>query len=293
MTSKGGGGQGPGGGTGTIFTVDGNGNNHQMKYNFPVVLNGRFPQNSLLYGSDQNFYGTTYFGGVFDKGSIFKYNPFTFTFSKLADFDETNTGSFMSGNLIETNNCLYGLNGGGGSSSTGVIFKYNLVTNSLIKILDLDTVGQIGAGSFLKGIDGNLYTTLKVGGSYFAGTLIKVNPNTDIVTKLFNFKDTLHGSQLNGDLIQASNGKLYGTANNGGLYNEGTLFEYVFVTGVVTKLVDFDASVSKGGRPYGGLIEVSPNILYGIVPAYGQNGDGLIFEYNILTSTFTKKYDFN
>ncbi len=41
-------------------------------HSFSVFPNGSYPQAGLVQGSDGNFYGTTYFGGTYDSGTVFK-----------------------------------------------------------------------------------------------------------------------------------------------------------------------------------------------------------------------------
>lgn len=95
-------------------------------------------------------------------------------------------------------------------------------------------------------------------------------------------------------MLQASNGKLYGLTSAGGTGAVGTLFEYDAITNAFIKRVDFtgNAGVNPGGAPYGSLVQYSGNgKLYGLTKQGGANAQGVIFEFDPTTNTYTKKID--
>ena len=95
-----------------------------------------------------------------------------------------------------------------------------------------------------------------------------------------------------GDLLQVG-GKLYGMTLEGGTIGDGVLFSYTIVGNTYTDLENFDNNTApKGAYPYSDVINVS-GILYGMTEDGGANNDGVIFSYNIGTSTYTDLYDFN
>ena len=100
------------------------------------------------------------------------------------------------------------------------------------------------------------------------------------------------GANPYGDLMQTSDGKLYGMTSHGGTNNEGTLFQYDPSTSTLTKQLDF-AGVSNGDGPYGSLILSSNGKLYAMTQFGGTNNYGVLFEYDPATSTYTKKSDFD
>jgi uncharacterized repeat protein (TIGR03803 family) len=70
-----------GGGTagdGTIYEVSTDGFSYAVLHNFgdgSIPNDGQNPNENLLLGSDNNFYGTTSQGGSAGKGTIFKVSP--------------------------------------------------------------------------------------------------------------------------------------------------------------------------------------------------------------------------
>jgi uncharacterized repeat protein (TIGR03803 family) len=71
------------------------------------------------------------------------------------------------------------------------------------------------------------------------------------------------------------NGVFYGTTEDGGAYNEGSVFE-ITATGTESVLYSFSGG-ADGGVPFASLIDVN-GIFYGTTSAGGANGDGTVFE---------------
>jgi uncharacterized repeat protein (TIGR03803 family) len=75
-------------------------------------------------------------------------------------------------------------------------------------------------------------------------------------------------------------GNLYGTANRGGTYGWGTVFQLVPSGSgwVENTLYDFTGQGSDGCNPGGGLIFDQSGNLYGATPWCGAYGYGMVFE---------------
>ena len=81
------------------------------------------------------------------------------------------------------------------------------------------------------------------------------------------------GSGVNSDgaipfagLVKGSDGNLYGTTTNGGLYNNGTVFKVSLSSGVASwagVVYSFGASSRDGAGPFGGLIQGPDGAFYG------------------------------
>ena len=56
-----------------------------------------------------------------------------------------------------------------------------------------------------------------------------------MLTSLYSFK-TSDGSNPNSGLVQGNDGKFYGTTNNGGANNDGTVFKFELTTYTLTVL---------------------------------------------------------
>jgi uncharacterized repeat protein (TIGR03803 family) len=89
-------------------------------------------------------------------------------------------------------------------------------------------------------------------------------------------------------LVQATNGNFYGTTDNGGAYNYGTVFE-VTPTGTLSTLHSFD--YTGGATPNVALVASNGNF-YGTTWEGGADGDGTIFQITP-AGTLTTLQSFN
>ena len=97
---------------------------------------------------------------------------------------------------------------------------------------------------------------------------------------------------LNGTLLHAIDGKLYGMTQNGGLNGFGVLFQYDPATHTYSKKFDFD-NTNSGSSAFGSLMQASDGMIYGFTSAGGLYSGGVLFQYNPITDVYTKKIDFD
>jgi uncharacterized repeat protein (TIGR03803 family) len=108
-------------------------------------------------------------------------------------------------------------------------------------------------------------------------------------TLLYAFSDP-HGAGPNSPLIQATDGSLYGTTPNGGIYGMGSIFR-ITTTGVFTLLYSFNSP--DGAYPAAGLLQATNGMLYGTTEfGGGSTGSGTIFQSD-LTGALTTLYSFS
>jgi len=291
MTSK--------GGTinwGTLFEFDPSTNTFTKKVDFAGgVASGMFPSGKLMQASNGKLYGMTSKGGTYNLGVIFEFDPATSTFTKKMDFNGTVNGSYPHGALMQASDGkLYGMASYGGSATTkGVLFQYDIATSTYTKKIDFTGTanGRAPYGELIQGTDGKLYGMTQLGGANDKGTLFQFDPITNAYTKKIDFDGTTNGLNPWGSLMQASNGMMYGLTSGGGISGVGVLFEYNPTTSGLNKIMDFSV-VPHGSSPRGTLMQASDGMLYGMVWGGGIYTKGVLFQYNISTSTFTKKIDF-
>src|SRR5436853_7794273 len=106
-------------------------------------------------------------------------------------------------------------------------------------------------------------------GSYGARTIFSYDANTAVFAILKDF-DGINGGSPVGSLIQASDGKLYGTTSRGGRGDYGVIFLYDPAISAYTKLIDFNRT--NGAEPHGSLLQASDRKLYGMT-IYGRSGE--------------------
>src|SRR5271157_2034063 len=83
----------------------------------------------------------------------------------------------------------------------------------------------VNYGQLAQGLDGNLYGTTDDEGDYILGTIFVVSPDGTSQSDLWSF-DGPTGEYPNAGLTLASDGNFYGTAFNGGVFTNGTLYRF-------------------------------------------------------------------
>ncbi len=238
-----------------------------------VSNRGRYPQASLVKGSDSNFYGTTRFGGADDIGTVFKLTQ-EGVLTTLVEFTgngATNKGSNPVTPLVQgSDGNFYGATAVGGANNSGTIFKMTQV-GALTTLVEFTSNGTTNKGrspsaALIQTSDGSFYGTTAAGGANDAGTVFKMTP-TGALTTLVQFTD--NGASNKGKapvaaLVLASGGSFYGTTALGGTNGFGTVFK-VTPDGILTTLVHFtnNGASNKGRSPYAGLVQGSDGNFYG------------------------------
>ena len=85
--------------------------------------------------------------------------------------------------------------------------------------------------------------------------------------------------------------QLWGMTLYGGTDDNGVLFQYSPATATYTKKIDFSRPNERW--PYGSLIRASDGKFYGMTKNGGTTDDGVLFQYDPATSTYTKKVEFD
>ena len=251
------------------------------------MTDGAYPYGALVQGLDGNFYGTTWegareicWGGC---GAIFKITP-AGTFTTVHEFVGTDGSWPQSGLTLATNGNFYGVTMGSEPPETTI---YEITPEGSFSTLYSSYFGLGGSGTELPidqplmqdTIDGNFYGTMPYAGRGVkgscggCGTVFKITPGGTL-TVLYNFCNLKHcGDGFNpaAQLVQASNGVLYGTTSNGGpdigvAAIAGTVFK-IGTEGALNVLYQFN-SITEGWNPMAGLTLGTDGNFYGTT----QNG---------------------
>ena len=134
----------------------------------------------------------------------------------------------------------------------------------------------------------SLFSPAFIGGATNAGTLLKINADGSGITKFYDFNE-FTGSGPMGSVIQASDGKLYGTCINGGTDSSCVIYNWDTTTQTYTNCWSFD--IVHGDFPMSGMILGPGGILYGAASAGGPANAGVIYSYNTTTQTYTDLYE--
>jgi uncharacterized repeat protein (TIGR03803 family) len=222
-------------GSGVVFRMDVGGSNFVVLHSLASV-DGIFPQAALMEGTNGALYGTTYQGGQFHFGTVFRIDKSGGNFSVVHPFaGGTNDGSLAFANLITASNGrLYGTTSGGGQFGGGVIFGMDYNGSNYIVLHHFAASsgpdGNEPYGALAQGPDGALYGTTSFGGTQQKGTIFQINPDGSGYMVLVNFSGAI-GANPFGGLIIGSDGAFYGTASAAGPLGRGSVFR---LTGVST-----------------------------------------------------------
>ncbi len=187
---------------------------------------GANPVGQLVQGSDGNFYGVTYYGGLLCN----KLNGCGIVFKVTPDGVETILHQFsgLDGNpngLIQgSDGNFYGTTSGS-TTSSGTVFRVTAEgVETILYVFNLLN-GPDGASPqapLTQGSDGNFYGTTNLGGKNDGGTMFQVTP-AGVVTVLYSFPPAGNGPDTN--LVQGSDGNFYGASYYGGAHDKGYFFK--------------------------------------------------------------------
>lgn len=238
---------------------------------------GANPVSGLIQASDGSFYGTTMNGGAQGSGTVFRLTP-AGSEAVLWSFGGTGDGAYPQAGLMQASDGnFYGTTKG--ALDNGAVYR---LTPAGVETV-LWTFGGTGDGfwpfaGLIQASDGNFYGTTEMGGANNAGTVFKVTP-AGVETVLWSFGGGNDGVNPWAKLIQASDGNFYGTTEEGGVNNTGTIFKLT-PSGVETVLHSFGSNdTSDGVQPFAGLIQASDGTFYGTTIGAGANFAGTVFKY--------------
>ena len=265
-------------GSGTVFTLTPSGAYTRLHlFADPISLlpttniDGAQPTASLLLASDGFLYGSTTSGGANGNGTIFKIatdgsgfavlHTFSATTALNSDGHAVNSDGIPSQTrLLQANNGdLYGTTTSGGENGTGAIFRLHRDGSGFAVIWTFD-----------------------------------VSPITDITT--VTLKTNATGAYPASGLLQASDGRLYGTTTQQGAIGYGNVYRIADDGSEFTVLHSFD--LTNGGNPSGELIVAHDGTIVGTTTAGATQSDGVtagsgtLYSMSLDGTTFNTLYVF-
>lgn len=187
---------------------------------------------------------------------------FAQTFTLLHDFASSPDGnSSFAGLIRNAQGNLFGTTCCGGTFGFGTVFKTNGAgKETVLYSFAGPPDGAFPHGALIGDAAGNLYGTTSEGGTSNFGTVFKVDP-TGHETVLYNFVGNGDGKEPLGRLTMDAAGNLYGTTQQGGAADCGTVFK-LDSTGNETVLYTF-AGGNDGCFPEAGVVRDGAGNLYG------------------------------
>lgn len=266
---------------------------------------GTGPHSSPMQASDGNFYGAAFTDGLNNDGTLYMLTP-SGQETILHTFNVSVDGAGPGATPIEASDGnLYGTTtqsgiqfGGqwGEVNYGGSIYKYNFQTGAFTTLYTFTKNTQAFTGGGPSGViddgKGILYGAASLDGVNGMGSVWSFNYLTNTFTTLYSFTGSADGLNPGSNLVLASDGKLYGTAQKGGANGNGAVFALNTDGSNFTVIHSFTAA-SDGADP-GSLIQYPDGNLYGSTLSGGPNGGGVFFQIvpNGANSTFNIIYQF-
>jgi uncharacterized repeat protein (TIGR03803 family) len=122
--------------------------------------------------------------------------------------------------------------------------------------------------------NGALYGTTQNGGTNGLGTIFQLGPDGTPVPA-YSLSGSHDGANPFASLTQGADGNFYGTAFQGGAFDNGTIFK-ITPAGAFTNLISLN--ITNGDLPYAGLILAADGNYYGATYQGGASGRGTIFK---------------
>jgi len=178
---------------GAVFRISPSGSETNL-YSFPGSLNdGVTPEGGLVPGSDGNFYGTTYSGGMYSSGTVFQITrsgseTYLYAFGGVAS-DGANP---IAGLVQGSDGNFYGTTQFGGTNACqcGTVFRIstNAFYTRLYSFVGSPNDGANPQAGLVQGSDGNFYGTTEKGGTNNDGTVFRffvpLNPPANQISRI-------------------------------------------------------------------------------------------------------------
>jgi uncharacterized repeat protein (TIGR03803 family) len=284
-------------GCGTVFEITPSGKLTTL-YSFcpqSGCADGSNPYAGLIQATNGYLYGTTFFGGAYGVGTVFKVTP-KGKLTTLYNFPAGSDAANPEGALVQaTDGDFYGTSSDGGAddcyegSACGTVFKITPKGKATTLFgFPEGTDGAVPVAGLIQANDGNFYGTASLGGAndscdygFGCGTVFKITSKGNL-TVLYNFcsqTNCTDGANPVASLVQSTDGDFYGMAPAGGANGYGTVFK-ITRSGKLTTLYSFcsQTNCTDGANPAAALIQATDGNFYGTTSLGGANGGGTIFK---------------
>jgi uncharacterized repeat protein (TIGR03803 family) len=208
------------GGFGTVYQFNPVTNDVTVLHSFNFDGNGFYPNSPLIQSADGFLYGTTRQGGNIERSGP----AVLFRIDTEGNFDVVGglAGQPLSGVIQATDGSFYGTNEG----LPGLVYRVD-ASGTLYIVNRFDAAdGWNPMRRVLQASDGFLYGTAPAGGllDFQGGDIFRLS-TSDEIRILHSFTTTgVEGFSPNSELVEGSDGALYGVNGIGGAAGRGTIF---------------------------------------------------------------------
>jgi uncharacterized repeat protein (TIGR03803 family) len=270
---------------GTAYKLNPDGNGYRLLHVFgSVARDGGNPEAGLIEGRDGGLYGTTFFGGSNDLGTVFRLSKDGNTYGMLHHFGApASDGANPDTAVVQgADGLLYGTTFFGGTNDEGTVFKVSTNSGSYGVLRTFTKSGGDGQNpdaALMQASNGALYGTTYSGGASNSGTIFTLGTNGGGYSILHSFKAFVGDAQSPlGALLQGRDGILYGTTYSGGTNGAGAIFKLIPASTNYSVWRSFLSSGGDGRNPRGGLVLGGDGAFYGTTWSGGQSAVGTVFQ---------------
>jgi uncharacterized repeat protein (TIGR03803 family) len=276
---------------------------YSVIYNFTGKgSDGATPYGGPILDRSGNLYGTTYLGGSYGSGSVYKLSRSgaSWTYSSVYSFKGTldAAGPAFGSLAAEPGSGLFGTTEGG--REFGTVFDICACPGRevIVHRFGVGTDGAQPIGGVVFDTAGNFYGTTSLGGAYGNGTVFEEKRSGDSWTEsvIYSFTGANDGASPPAGVTLDDRGNLYGTTSLGGANGGGVVYELSpSGSGWKQRVLYTFQGLSDGQNPVGGVVLDPAGNLYGTTFDGGVNGGGTVYELSPSGGgwTFTVLYSFS
>ncbi len=247
------------GNSGAIYRIDKTGSNFQVIYSFPFANEAYNPLGGLVEDGAGVLYGSSE-RTITANGSVYRINKDGSGFALLKTFSSPAIFTPMDGLLLD-NGWLYGTCVFGGTENKGGVYRLHTDGSGyeLLHEFTGTNSGQFPRATPMIASNGKLYGTTDFGGATGEGTLFTMDVDGSNFTQLKSFTSGTDGGYPLANLIQASDGKLYGANSFGGSNLGGTVYRANLDGSGFSVLLNLDYTVQ--GQTLNSLLDLRGNFV--------------------------------
>jgi uncharacterized repeat protein (TIGR03803 family) len=246
---------------------------------------GASPYGGPVLDRSGNLYGTTYAGGTYGSGNVYRLSPSgsSWTYSTLYSFKAgtDGVGPGFGSLAIGPHDTLFGTTEGGGYFGTAFAICACPGREVQIHSFGMGTDGAQPLGGVVVGSKGNFYGTASLGGAYGNGTVYEETRSGRTWTEstLYSFTGGDDGTNPAAAPTLDANGNLYGTTSFGGANGVGVVYKLSYSGSAWKQTVLYTfQGLSDGQNPVGGVVVDGGGNVYGTTFDGGDNGGGTVYE---------------
>ncbi|WP_298507455.1 choice-of-anchor tandem repeat GloVer-containing protein [uncultured Kordia sp.] len=196
----------------------------------------------------------------------------------------TDNGAPPHDNIVEIGGKYYGVTDEDGFLGEGSLYEYDPVSENFQILHFFEAVGTTDT-NYITELCTDSVSIYALQQQFFTGTsIVRYDINSQTITPLVSLASIGVSEVI--DLIYTSNGKLYGLSRPTAQTN--ILFSYDIAT--ATLAIEHTFATATGDWCHS-LMEHSNGNIYGATTYGGTNDEGVIFEFNTTTNTYSVLYD--